>query len=681
MASLLEEARAIKAGQQQPSPTQQPGSGSLIAEARAIRQQQSQQQPQQVQQQPQEESGFIQQAGQAILGAGQAIREFVTGEDRETRATRELPELGQGGLLAGEDQTKGAAITPALLTATNPSEVADILKSNFPNIGISQDEKGNLIAANNRTGTQVVINKPGFSKMDLMQGLGLAAAFTPAARATSALTTPAARVAGGALTSGATQAGIEAAQQIAGSKQELGGQIGDIALSAALGGAAELPAAVRASRQAGIPQAAPVEQVAKTEAQEIVEAGRETDIPVLTTDIAPPKGIVGGLARQLGERIPVLGTGGLRASQSSAREKAVIDLANSLPAVSDDQIVKSLAAKADRVKKAAGSRIESTINKMDDLGEVDTSNTLKAIDDSLAKLKQPGKITDDATIGELENIKQIITENPQSFRLLRSNRTSVRELAESADPLVRSQLPSFSKSQLNKVRQAMSKDLDKFVRQNEGKKGLARYKEDDLIYSQEARKLTKSRLKNVLDRGEITPEAAETMLFSRKPSEVKLLHSKLTKEGKTAARSALIMRSIEKAGGVENINPTRFANELTRLKKQTDIFFKGAEGERLEGLRKVLMATKRAQEAGVVTPTGQSIAAIAAGAGAGVAPLASLITATTVGGFSRAYESAVVRNLLARLGRVRQGSRQEKSILNKLVPVILAAQNGDSQTP
>ena len=34
------------------------------------------------------------------------LPEFITGEDRETRATRELPELGKGGLLSGEDVGK-----------------------------------------------------------------------------------------------------------------------------------------------------------------------------------------------------------------------------------------------------------------------------------------------------------------------------------------------------------------------------------------------------------------------------------------------------------------------------------------------------------------------------------------------------------------------------------------------
>jgi hypothetical protein len=154
-------------------------------------------QPIQQRAQPVEEKGF--------LGS---VSEFFTGSERETAATKELPEIGQGGLLFGEDKATAAAITPALLTATNPEEMAQILQSGFESIGIQSDEKGNLIAANNKTGAKVILNKPGVSQIDILQGLGIAAAFTPAGRVAGAL-----KVAGAA---GATSAGIEALQALSG---------------------------------------------------------------------------------------------------------------------------------------------------------------------------------------------------------------------------------------------------------------------------------------------------------------------------------------------------------------------------------------------------------------------------------------------------------------------------------
>ena len=137
-------------------------------------QQPVQQQPQEVEAPPQD-GGLISSVG-----------EFFTGSDRETPATRDLPEIGRGGLLFGEDQAKTAAITPALLTATDPFEMGEILRNNFENVGVTQDEKGNFFATNNKTGAQVVLNKPGVSQLDILQGLGIASAFAATSRASTA---------------------------------------------------------------------------------------------------------------------------------------------------------------------------------------------------------------------------------------------------------------------------------------------------------------------------------------------------------------------------------------------------------------------------------------------------------------------------------------------------------------
>jgi|GEM_PF-4581588 len=150
-----------------------------------------------IEQRVEQEKGFV-----------DSVSDFFTGDDRQTRATRTLPEIGQGGLLSGEDNAKTAAITPALLSATNPEEIGKILSNNYENIGITYDEKGNIIANNNSTGVKVVLNQPGISQLDILQGLGIAAAFTPAGRVIGAT-----KLAGAA---GATSAGIEALQALSG---------------------------------------------------------------------------------------------------------------------------------------------------------------------------------------------------------------------------------------------------------------------------------------------------------------------------------------------------------------------------------------------------------------------------------------------------------------------------------
>lgn len=165
----------------------------------------------------------------------------------EARAVRELPELGTGGLLAGESQAEIAKIIPAVLTTTDPEELGQILTANFPDVGLSRTPEGDLLATNNKTGATVVVNKPGISKLDVMQGLGLVAAFTPAARVAAIPAGVAGRAAVGAVGAGLTETAIQSLQE------QLGGELNpeEIAIAGALGGVAEIVIpAIQAIRQA-----------------------------------------------------------------------------------------------------------------------------------------------------------------------------------------------------------------------------------------------------------------------------------------------------------------------------------------------------------------------------------------------------------------------------------------------
>lgn len=225
-----------------------------------------------------------------ILGVGAG--------ERETRATQELPELGEGGLLAGEDMTKVAALTPVLLTTTKPEEIGQILSANFPNIGIQEDEKGNLIAGNNKTGAQVVINKPGISKLDVLQGLGIVAAFTPSARAATLGTETAKqatkgvvarRAAQGGLAAGTTEAALQTAQEATGGEFD----VEDVAMATGAGALAEtVVPAIQSIRQI---------RREKSFAKDIGQ--KRADLARARRDIAPAEEALEGIEQATGKKV------------------------------------------------------------------------------------------------------------------------------------------------------------------------------------------------------------------------------------------------------------------------------------------------------------------------------------------------------------------------------------------
>ena len=589
------------------------------------------------------------------------IVEAFTGEKRSTEEIEGLEEIGAAPEL-NQFSVPAFKTSIGLLATGDTESLKGIIKQQLPGAEFKEDEKGNTIVK--LDSGEYALNKPGLSGQDLARAVFQFASFVPAGRAAAIPATATGRIAAGGAASAATEAGLQA------TAGQLGGgdiDFPEVALSGALGGGSQavgelLSTGVRAATGT-IPDSA----------QQAIDAGARLNVPVTTTDVIPPKNILGALSRQLGERIPVFGTGGKRASQQVARERVVQDFASKVEPFTSNDIVTSLKNKTSKIKKAAGNRLETTRNNLDQIGEIPKGNLINQIDNSLNNLKSVKISPDTKTIQQIEEIAKG-AQQPHSFSQLRDARTAVRELAEASDPLGRSQLPSKSKAALKSIEKSITRDLDDFAKNNMSNADFQRYKKADLIYAQEASKLTKSRLKNILDKGDLTPETVETVLFSRKPSEVKLLYDSLGKTGRDAARSSLVQRALDKATRGDDISPTVFANQLDNLKKNTGIFFKGDDLKALNGLQKLLQSTKRAQEASVATPTGQSLLFVAAaGSGAQVGLIPTFLGAATGGSAARIYESAPVRNMLLRLSSTPINSTKFDKIIRDSLPAINAA--------
>ena len=198
--------------------------------------------------------------------------------------------------------------------------------------------------------------------------------------------------------------------------------------------------------------------------------------------------------------------------------------------------------------------------------------------------------------------------------------------------------------------------LDNAVSTNLGAATANKYRQANAAYANEAQMVNNTRLKNVLQKGDLTPEVVNNLLFSKKPSEVRQLYASLDSKGRSAARTAVIGKAYEKSGG----SPDKFLNEVNRLGSQTGILFKGADQQYLKGLTNYLDSTRRAARAGAVTPTGQELLQFGAPTAAAADILGAGGVATAAfagyGGLARAYESKPVRTAMLRLANTPKGS-------------------------
>lgn len=611
------------------------------------------------------------------LGMIGSIKEAFTGQERKTELSESLPDWAS---MPELNSFSMASFKSAIGTmASSPEETVKVIKANFPGVEVNQDAKGNYILKSSIDGQPYAI-KPGAQVSDIPRALGTLAAFTPTGRATS--------LAGMAAGAGATQAAIEATQAATGGEFNPS----EIATSAAL--APVLPAVARGAMAAK----APIQNLATrvmgggaqaplTNAQQVVKEAEKSGVRVLTTDVRPPETFVGRSVQRLSEGIPVAGTGNIRAAQQSERVASVKNLLSEFgaddAAKASDNVMKDLASKrAADLSKYADLKKE-VINRLDEAGAVPVNRAMAAIDDEISRLQSMKTEAVAPVIARLDDFKQSI--QGQGLKNVEELRKQLGESFKSPDLV---SVRNVSEKATSKIYGALREDMSDFIKSTGDRRDLTKWSVANKRLSEMAGELNMGALKSTLARGDATPEVVNNMLFSKKASELQALYRGLTPNGRSNARAAILAKAADDSisiapGGEAVVSPDRFLNNVRKLDPSIKAFFSGDEFKKVEGLARVLAATKRAGEAAASPPTGVQAVPFVAGSfltdalgGFG----AATTSAVTVGLLSRAMESAPVRNLLIQLPKTAKGSARESAMVQKVMAeaqkAIAAASKG-----
>jgi len=596
------------------------------------------------------------------MGFFEGLAEQITGRERATPETRELTEwTGMPEL----NQMSMASLKSAIGTlVTNPKETVQILQSNFPGIQVRQDAKGNYILRSSVDKKEYAI-PPGVSVGDIPRILGGMLAFTPAGRAPSLV--------GMGLKAGATQAAIEGTQAAAGG--EFSPQ--EVALTAAtapvIPGLAKLPSAIKALAQ---PIVEPIKGA--------LESAKQAGIRVMTSDVLRPETFAGKTAQQIGERIPIAGTGPLRAAQQTERVAAVKNLFSEYGVTGaenfSDDIISDVVSKRSAMLSKYTSMKNDVFNRLDPKGSVPLSRTVQKIDDEMNRLSSIAG--SQPLIGKLQELKVTLQSNP--------NISSVEANRKVIGDWMSDQGLASIKTEANKVAKniyaPLKEDMTDFISANGATNDLTKWKVANKRLSDSIGDLEKSAFKSALNKAEATPEQVLNLLLSKKPSDSAMLYKSLTPNGREFAKAAIVNQIANKAGipdatvvGGKTYSPEAFRNELERLGPSVKSFFKGDDLKQLEGLSKAITLTQRASQAGVSPATGAQAVPFVAATGLGQAfsdlgmlgsIMASTATAGTIGGVARVYESAPVRNAMLKLAQSPSNTPKEVAALNNLILTI-----------
>lgn len=390
-------------------------------------------------------------------------------------------------------------------------------------------------------------------------------------------------------------------------------------------------------------------------------------ITPMTSDLIKPGNALTRGIQQSGEGA-ILGTGAKREAQQAARSDAVSNYLNKFGEYNADDVVKSLTSTLKGRREVAGKVLEDITQKMGST-PVPTSNAVTAIDDSLAKLNRLGTSADKNLVSTLENLKAELSNPSIDFDLLKQHRTAFRSNVQ-GDAMV---FPNQAKAITNSIENAMSRDLKSAVGKTLGAQDAARYIKANSDYSNIYNKVLNKRIATKLNdaTNQATPELINSVVYSRNASDIKRIWPALDSKGKDAMRAAYVSKIAEKAGD----SPAKFITEVNKLKRQAggDIYntvFNGQHMKELNALHDVLRETARADTAGVVTQTGQSLANnIRLGAGL-------FSGGTSIGGeagfglMMRLYESKPARNMLLRLANTKPGTPAYERALNQAATAV-----------
>jgi len=410
---------------------------------------------------------------------------------------------------------------------------------------------------------------------------------------------------------------------------------------------------------------APVVQRAMTPAtQQAIPAAEQAGIPLITSDIVKPKTWFGRWTQETLEKVPVLGTGGARAAQREAREAAITKLHDDFRAGTaeiDDITRDFLKVRGDQIGNLVRQKQEVFANLVGN--NVDTNAAIAAIDKGIARYQN--------TAGY-----ETLIDNLMKWRSnLASGNINVIEdtrklIGDAGFDQTLAPVKSALNSVVNDIYPALNQDMGAAI-QKFGKAGdFSKWKSANEALSDFATDLENSTVKRVLSKGSATPEEAASLLFSKKPSEVRALFGSLSEEGKRNARALIVNRMVERAGGLDDLSPAKFTRQLKDSARTIGVAFDPAEADRLTGLLRALQFTRRADQAAVTTPTGQAlIPLLGAGAGGYFAPTATGVLGAITAA-ARVYETKAVKNILVALSRTAPGSKAEQNVLSSLARVL-----------
>jgi len=325
-------------------------------------------------------------------------------------------------------------------------------------------------------------------------------------------------------------------------------------------------------------------------------------------------------------------TGGLssfRESQSKDVDKVLNKVGRQFKTdKSFSKIGSSMKESAKKVQKQAKEKATKYYDKVEagsGKATVEPKNTVNAIDEMLEQSGKSKTTKKNPATEYLEGLKMNLLDDKPNYSQLRATREA---LGKDAKDFMTSN-PSAGGA-LKQVRKAVEKDMDEVIKQIPGGKQLKRdYEIAKKHYREEVIPFKESNTLKALLKEEHPDRVFRKLIKDGEGDQARKLYRHMDAEGKEAIESGIVKTALEKAKVDtefgEVYSPVNFANQIKKLDEQTKIFMTPAKQKYLEGVKRLMRASKRAGQYMENPPTGQRLLLAQDGfkakASLGIAPL------------------------------------------------------------
>jgi hypothetical protein len=611
-----------------------------------------------------------------------SLADQITGEQRTTPEIESLPDW-RGNMPEFSLRNLTPSLKVSLATmAASPEETAKIVKANYPDVQVRQDEKGNYIFKSAIDSNEYAI-KPGFRLSDIPRAVGIAAMFTPAGRATGIL--------GSAAAGAATQAGLEAVQA------GVGGTFNPEEIAAAGLFGAVVPAAGKALQVAKAFAGMGTSGIS-AETAAAVKAAEELGITPMTSDVFKPSSPFSFFAQRTGESVP-FGSSVQRAAQQEDRVNAIRRVVNMFAGDVSDDVLKDIAQNLNKTRHQALSNMlmkeEEILTRLSEGRNMlpeDFGAFLGQVNKEISSLKSINPQQYAAGIDWLNSFRRNLVDpvvDSESGKIVGYNGKSVfnadKNLKVLASRLADDPSLASIKGEFEKVAKrlygALNEDIGSFIKTNGGAEDFNVWKSANNTLASMSKELENTTFKSAIRKGEVTDSVINNIISSKDNAAIKLLHSNLDENGKALVKGALIKKAYDKAFNQSSgeLSTVAFSSELKRLAKPMSRFFKGDDFEVVDGLSKALSLTARAEQYNPKAATGiqQSVPILGAVLGGMFGSAGGVISMFTAGGLAKAIESKAMRETLTTLAKVPPASAQQQVLLNRFNTLIQGAAAAD----